>query len=91
MKRKIHGMRIDERGLTLGSYSLGSLPAPYSGLKAVKTTSGDIHFLMYCLAYLNGTAYNEELEETPLSSAQIYTDIYVRWAIYIELHLYILI
>ncbi|RMZ88435.1 hypothetical protein DV736_g4344, partial [Chaetothyriales sp. CBS 134916] len=57
---------------------LGSLPAPYSGLKAVETKSGDIHFLVNSLAYSNGTAYNEELEEKPLSTARIYTSIYVR-------------
>ncbi|KIW08219.1 uncharacterized protein PV09_01147 [Verruconis gallopava] len=57
---------------------LGSLPAPYSGLKAVKTASGDIHFLMYCQAYENGTAYNADLEEKPISTARIYTEIYVR-------------
>jgi dipeptidyl aminopeptidase/acylaminoacyl peptidase len=57
---------------------IGSLPAPYAGLKAVKAANGDIHFLVYCQAYLNGTAYNADLEETPLSTARIYTEIYVR-------------
>ena len=47
-------------------------------MKAVAAANGDIHFLMNCLAYLNGTAYNEELEEEPLSTARIYTSIYVR-------------
>ena len=55
-----------------------SLPAPYSGLKAVSTESGDIHFLVYALAYPNGTAYNADTAETPASTARIYTDIYVR-------------
>ncbi|RMD40331.1 hypothetical protein DV735_g4819, partial [Chaetothyriales sp. CBS 134920] len=63
---------------------LGSLPAPYSGLKAVKTENGDINFLVNSLAYTNGTAYNEQLEETPLSSAKIYTSIYVRhWDVWL--------
>lgn len=57
---------------------LGSLPAPYAGLKLALTDSGDIHFLMYCKAYENGTAYNEALVEEPLSSARIYTSIWVR-------------
>jgi hypothetical protein len=64
--------------LTSSRYLLGSLPAPYSGLKAVQAANGDIHFLMYCLAYPNGTAYNEALIEEPASSARIYTSIYVR-------------
>jgi hypothetical protein len=58
---------------------LGSLPAPYAGLKLARTESGDIHFLMYCLAYANGTAYNPELVEEPASSARIYTQIWVRY------------
>lgn len=57
---------------------LGSLPAPYAGLKLALTDSGSIHFLMYCKAYENGTAYNEALVEEPLSSARIYTSIWVR-------------
>jgi hypothetical protein len=59
---------------------LGSLPAPYAGLKAAQAANGDIHFLMYCRAYENGTALNEELVEEPLSTARIYTSIYVRYA-----------
>ncbi|KAL8647886.1 MAG: hypothetical protein Q9226_006244 [Calogaya cf. arnoldii] len=61
-----------------------SLPAPFSGLKAVATKSGDIHFLVYTQAYPNGTAYNEDLAEKPASTARIYTDIYVRhWDTYL--------
>ncbi|KAI1806745.1 alpha/beta-hydrolase [Daldinia bambusicola] len=55
-----------------------SLPAPYSGLKAVRTESGDIHFLVYTKAYPNGTAYNEASASTPASTARIYTQTYVR-------------
>ena len=33
---------------------------------------------MNCKAYENGTAYNEDLAEVPLSTARIYTSIYVR-------------
>ncbi|KAL8718404.1 MAG: hypothetical protein Q9225_004462, partial [Loekoesia sp. 1 TL-2023] len=69
----------------LASASLvASLPAPFSGLKAVSTKSGDIHFLVFAQAYPNGTAYNEDLAETPPSTARIYTDIYVRhWDTYL--------
>ena len=46
--------------------------------------SGDIHFLLNALAYPNGTAYNENLAETPASTARIYQDIYVRhWDTYL--------
>ncbi|KAL8710476.1 MAG: hypothetical protein Q9220_004908 [cf. Caloplaca sp. 1 TL-2023] len=63
---------------------VASLPAPFSGLKAVSTKSGDIHFLVYASAYPNGTAYNEDLTDTPASTARIYTDIYVRhWDTYL--------
>ena len=57
---------------------VATLPAPYSGLKAAQTPSGDIHFLVYAKAYPNGTAYNEALASTPASSARIYNSIYVR-------------
>ncbi|TGJ88745.1 hypothetical protein E0Z10_g112 [Xylaria hypoxylon] len=57
---------------------IGSLPAPYSGLKAVQTKSGDIHFLVYTHAYPNGTAYNENFAVTPASTARIYDSTYVR-------------
>ncbi|KAJ5084105.1 hypothetical protein NUU61_008684 [Penicillium alfredii] len=42
------------------------------------TKSGDIHFVVYSQTYGNGTAYNEKLAATPLSSARIYDSIYVR-------------
>ena len=57
---------------------LGSLPAPYAGLKLATTESGDIHFLMYCKAYENGTAYNPEVVPEPLTTARIYTTTWVR-------------
>ncbi|KAK6207221.1 Prolyl oligopeptidase [Pestalotiopsis sp. IQ-011] len=57
---------------------LASLPAPFSGLKAAKTSSGDIHFLISAQAYPNGTAYNEALAEASPSTARIYTSIFVR-------------
>ncbi|KAI0386857.1 alpha/beta-hydrolase [Hypomontagnella monticulosa] len=57
---------------------IASLPAPYSGLKAAQTASGDIHFLVYTKAFPNGTAYNEASASTPVSTARIYTTTYVR-------------
>ncbi|KAI2467525.1 alpha/beta-hydrolase [Annulohypoxylon bovei var. microspora] len=57
---------------------IASLPAPYSGLKAVKVPSGDIHFLVYTKAYPNSTVYNAQTASTPASSARIYTSTYVR-------------
>lgn len=35
---------------------VASLPAPFSGLEAVSTPSGDIHFLVNAKAYTNGTS-----------------------------------
>ena len=57
---------------------VASLPAPYAGLKAAQTSSGDIHFLVYAKAYPNGTAYNEALAAEPASSGRVYSPIYVR-------------
>jgi hypothetical protein len=66
-------------------YKAASLPASFSGLKAVTTKSGDIKFVAYAQSYRNGTAYNEELAETYLSSARIYDSIYVRhWDTYLS-------
>ncbi|KAL4928138.1 dipeptidyl peptidase DppV [Aspergillus undulatus] len=65
-------------------YKAASLPAAFSGLKAVTTESGDINYLVYAQSYANGTAYNAELAPTPLSSARIYDSIYVRhWDTYL--------
>lgn len=57
---------------------VASLPAPFSGLKAVTAPSGDIHFAVNTLAYANGTAYNPEIATSYPSTARIYTDNYVR-------------
>lgn len=61
-----------------GATFIASLPAPFYGLKAAKTDSGDVHFLLTAQAYPNGSAYNEALVETPASTARIYTSIFVR-------------
>lgn len=60
------------------SYKVASLPAPLSGLKAVTTHSGDVHYVVNGKSWPNGTAYNEKLATKPLSSARIYDSIYVR-------------
>ncbi len=63
---------------------VANLAAPYSGLKAVRTASGDINFLLNCLAYENGTAYNEDLAEVPYTTGRLYDSIYVRhWDLYL--------
>ncbi|KAL4779279.1 putative dipeptidyl-peptidase 5 [Aspergillus varians] len=65
-------------------YKAASLPAAFSGLKAVTTESGDINFVAYGQSYPNGTAYNEELAATSLTTARIYDSIYVRhWDYYL--------
>ncbi|PLB48971.1 alanyl dipeptidyl peptidase [Aspergillus steynii IBT 23096] len=65
-------------------YKAASLPGPLSGFKAVTTRSGDVKFVAYAESYANGTIYNEELAETPLSTARIYDSIYVRhWDFYL--------
>jgi hypothetical protein len=51
---------------------VADMPAPYFGLKAVSTPDGDINFLLTCLAYPNGTAYNEELAVVPPHTGQLY-------------------
>lgn len=57
---------------------IASLPAAYSGMKGVRTSTGDIHFLVNALSYPNGTVYNEQLAPVSHSTARIYTSIYVR-------------
>ncbi|CAG7921111.1 unnamed protein product [Penicillium olsonii] len=68
----------DTSSFSKSAYKAASLPAPLSGLKTAITKSGDINFLVYGESYANGTAYNEELAATPLSSARIYDSIYTR-------------
>ncbi|KAF2678804.1 alpha/beta-hydrolase [Lentithecium fluviatile CBS 122367] len=82
-------------GVTLYTADLGeesfsptlvaSLNAPFQGLKATKTESGSINFVVNALAYWkNGSAYNEELATVPLSSGQIYDANYIRhWDTYL--------
>lgn len=70
---------MNECMLIVNSKLVTSLPAPYSGLKAVQTASGDVNFLVSCLAYANnGSAYNSELAPTPVNTGRLYDSIYVR-------------
>ena len=64
---------------------MASLDAPYSGLKAVMTDSGDINFVVNCLAYKNnGSAYNAETAYVPYTTGRLYDSIYVRhWTEYL--------
>ncbi|CAK3822391.1 related to Probable dipeptidyl-peptidase 5 [Lecanosticta acicola] len=64
---------------------VASLPAPYAGLKAAKTSTGSINFLLNSLAYANnGSAYNTALAATPLTTGRLYDGIYVRhWDTYL--------
>lgn len=57
---------------------VASLPAPFSGLKAAETSSGDIRFLLSSMAYPNGTAYNEQLATAPASTGMVYESIFIR-------------
>jgi len=60
------------------SKMVASLDAPYSGLKVANTSTGDMHFIVNCMAYPNGTAVNPETEVTPVTTARYYSDNYVR-------------
>ncbi|KAI5821483.1 secreted dipeptidyl peptidase DppV [Pyronema omphalodes] len=65
-------------------YKAAAIPAPLANLKAVKTKSGDINFLMTGKAYANGTAYNSKLAPKVYSTARVYDSIYVRhWDVYL--------
>ncbi|KAI1170030.1 dipeptidyl-peptidase-like protein V precursor [Nemania sp. FL0916] len=87
-------------GVTLYTADLGakkfsptlvaSLEAPFQGLKAVQTKSGDINFVVNTLARWNdGSAYNPELASTPLTSGTVYDNNYIRhWNVYITTERY---
>ncbi|KAI0205197.1 dipeptidyl-peptidase-like protein V precursor [Astrocystis sublimbata] len=62
-----------------------SLDAPFQGLKAVQTKSGDIKFVVNALArWEDGSAFNPALAVTPLTSGAIYDSNYIRhWDTYI--------
>ena len=57
---------------------VASLPAPYSGLKAAETSSGNIRFLLSAQAYKNGTVYNEVVAAPSASTGRVYTSIFIR-------------
>ncbi|KAI0907472.1 dipeptidyl-peptidase-like protein V precursor [Ustulina deusta] len=87
-------------GVTLYTADLGkkkfsptlvaSLGAPFQGLKAVQTKSGDISFVVNALArWDDGSAYNSEFAVAPLSSGIIYDSNYIRhWDTYITAERY---
>ncbi|EER27874.1 Dipeptidyl-peptidase V precursor, putative [Coccidioides posadasii C735 delta SOWgp] len=60
------------------AYKAAAFPGPLSGLKAVLTRSGDVKFVTYGQSTTDGTLYNPETAEKPLSTARIYDSIYVR-------------
>ncbi|KAJ8130106.1 hypothetical protein O1611_g3526 [Lasiodiplodia mahajangana] len=64
---------------------VASLEAPFQGLKAVQTKSGDINFVVNALAnWDDGSAYNSELATAPLTSGAVYDSNYIRhWDVYI--------
>lgn len=57
---------------------VANLDAPYQGLKVANSSTGDLNFLVYNLAYPNGTAYNPETAVAARSTARFYSDNYVR-------------
>lgn len=57
---------------------VASLSGDFSGLKASKTGSGDIHFLLYSKAYPNGTAFSSATAVAPRNTGRIYDSLYVR-------------
>ncbi|CAI6337807.1 unnamed protein product [Periconia digitata] len=62
---------------------VGSLNAPFTGLKAAKTESGDINFVVNTLAWWNGSAYNEETATKARSSGQVFDSNWIRhWNVY---------
>ncbi|KAI5859088.1 dipeptidyl-peptidase [Tricharina praecox] len=72
-------------------YKAASIPAPLANLKIAVTKSGDINFLLSGQAYANGAVYNEELVETPLSTARVYDSLYVRhWDVWLTSETYAL-
>ncbi|KAF2027727.1 alpha/beta-hydrolase [Setomelanomma holmii] len=82
------GVTLYTADLSASTFSpklVASLSAPFSGLKAVRTESGDINFVVNALAYgNNGTAYNLELATKAKSLGQLYSSSFVRhWNYYI--------
>ncbi|KAF2729760.1 hypothetical protein EJ04DRAFT_501815 [Polyplosphaeria fusca] len=68
------GDALDSSASTL----VASLDAPFSGLRVANTSSGNLNFLMYSLAYPNGTAYNAETAVTPRHTGRLYSNSYPR-------------
>jgi hypothetical protein len=65
--------------LTFHSKLVASLGAPFAGIKAAKTESGAINFVVNTLAYgNNGSAYNPSLASKAKSLGQLYSSNFVR-------------
>ncbi|KAH8723749.1 Alpha/Beta hydrolase protein [Phaeosphaeriaceae sp. PMI808] len=82
------GVTLYTADLSANSFApklVASLGAPFSGLKAAKTKTGSINFVVSCLAYgNNGTAYNPDLATKAKSLGQLYSSNMVRhWNYYI--------
>lgn len=58
--------------------SVGSVPGAIDGLKLVDIGNGKFAVAFYGQASPNGTLYNSELAEEPLSSGRMYTKVFVR-------------
>ncbi|KAI0392835.1 dipeptidyl-peptidase-like protein V precursor [Xylariaceae sp. FL0594] len=83
-------------GVTLYTADLGdktfsptlvaSLDAPFQGLKAVTTKSGNVNFIVNCLAsWENGKAYNPQLATPAKSAGLVYDANYIRqWDDYVR-------
>ncbi|KAH7066334.1 Alpha/Beta hydrolase protein [Paraphoma chrysanthemicola] len=82
------GVTLYTADLSASSFApemVASLGAPFSGLKAVKTESGNINFVVNALSYgNNGSAYNPELASKAKSLGQLYSSNFVRhWNYYV--------
>ncbi len=56
----------------------GSVPGSISGIKIVELGNGTFAMAYSGTASPNGTLYNSELAETPVSSGRMYTTVFVR-------------
>ena len=57
---------------------MGSVPGAIDGLKVVDIGNGTLGVAFSGQASPNGTLYNSELAETPVSTGRLYTSLFVR-------------
>lgn len=74
----LHTFAADATTDNCCSLKVASFSGPLQGFKAVKTRSGDIHFVASGQSTSDGKLYNKEQAEKPHSSARIYDSIYPR-------------